>query len=84
MSQIVLISSLPLTLAAAKCHSSHVSEVSSLTVMVINGWADATEKEGPAGGSEEHNANELAAAHMELEHKKEFNHTMLPGSSAFA
>lgn len=52
--------------------------------MVINGGIDATEKEGPAGGSEEHNANELAAAHTELERKKELNHTMLPGSSAFA
>lgn len=49
---------------------------------MINGGIDATEKEGPAGGSEEHNANELAAAHTELEHKKELNHTMLPGSSA--
>lgn len=77
-------SSLSLSLATAKCHSSHVSKVSSPTVMVINGGVDATEKEGPAGGSEEHNANELAAAHTELEHKKELNHTMLPGSSAFA
>lgn len=56
-------SSLSLTLAIAKCHSGHVSEVSSPTVMVINGGIDTTEKEGPAGGSEEHNANELAAAH---------------------
>lgn len=63
-----------------------MSEVSSPTVMVINGGIDTTEKEGPAGGSEEHNANELAAAHTELEpsDNTELNHMMLPGSSVFA